>query len=112
MEVKYPLGKNHSPLNLSIHKEVLTGNFSLIDEEIDEFILVNTAGACEITIPIDDDLHSDLGLEIHILQKGAGSLSLSPAIGVTAVDPHNLASPKFLRLKKTAANEWTVVLSQ
>jgi hypothetical protein len=101
-----------SPLNIELYPDVMTADFTLESNQVDSCICVMTSDACDVTLPDNDTLKVDIGLEIHIVQIGSGSINLLLASGVTVIDPFSVASPKFIRLKKSALNEWLIVQSQ
>jgi hypothetical protein len=105
--------RNHcSPLNINLHPDILTDDFTLTKGEIDSCVSINTSDACVVTLPDDDTLKVQIGLEVHLVQVGAGSISISLDPGVTVTDPFSTASPKFIRLKKSGLNDWLIVQSQ
>jgi hypothetical protein len=81
--------------------------------DVDGYLRFTNAGAVTLTIPANADAAFPVGAELHLVQAGAGTVTIAPASGVT-VNSHggdlSLAGPHAAAtVKKVAANEWDAI---
>jgi hypothetical protein len=94
-----------------------TTDYTLVKEDENDLILVNSAGAVTITIPDDATANIPSKRSFTVVQQGAGQVFVAPASGVTIyVEPGgSITSPNKvsarrqyskLTFTKIAANTW------
>ena len=87
-----------------------------LDELDENALIVFTADtAVTISIPLNATVPLPIGMTTHLHQNGAGTLTISPAVGVTAnagVSLSSRAQYAALSIMKIAEDEWAVVGDQ
>ena len=87
----------------------------VLDDQYQVLVTRSNAGASTMTIPTNASVAFPVGTVITVLNKGAGVVTISGAVGVTVLSAGAVAaSPTLAQYKsaaciKTATNTWYVV---
>lgn len=85
-------------------------DYTLVLTDANKNIIMDVAGANEVTVPANASVAFEIGTQILITQKGAGQTSVTPDSGVTIRSGGGLLSiaQRYTgaALLKVAANEW------
>lgn len=94
-----PVGAQGTAAEPTLDISEITASYTLTDGDAGKLIEANSATTITITIPLDSSVAFPVGSQFNVLMSGAGSVTFSPASGVTL----NYYGPS-----STIANQWSM----
>jgi hypothetical protein len=88
-----------------------TASYTFVLADAGKMIVVNSASAATLTVPLDSTTNFSIGTQILVTQIGAGQVNVSGTSGVTVIGKNgiNTSGPyAIISLIKIAANNWIV----
>lgn len=99
--------------NLSPTTDTKTGNYTLAASDAGKVLRINSSSNLTVTVPLNTTAAIEVNAEIAIIRYGTGTVTLSPAVGVTlnSVNTNRRIKDRYgsAALKKIATNEWILV---
>jgi hypothetical protein len=105
----------NSLVSFSLNDQTGTTYTPVLTDQYQVLVTRSNAGASTMTIPTNASVAFPVGTVITVLNKGAGAVTISGAVGVTVLSAGaTAASPvlsqyKSCALIQTSANNWYVV---
>lgn len=88
-----------------------TASYTLVLADAGKMIVVNSASAATLTVPLDSTTNFSIGTQILVTQIGAGQVNVSGTSGVTVFGKNGLNTSgqyAIISLIKISANNWIV----
>jgi hypothetical protein len=98
-------------MNALIPETNLSSSYTLALTDRDTTVGFTGSGAQTVTIPTDAAVAFPIGSVVYIARFGSGSLTLAAAGGVTVTKTGTFSLNEEIKIRKRAANSWSVIES-
>jgi trimeric autotransporter adhesin len=93
-------------------QNIVTSSYTLTTADQNKVVIFNNSSAATVTIPNDSTASLPIGSVVYLYREGAGSVTISPAGGVSLTKQGSIAANEELYIRKRAANSWSVIASE
>jgi hypothetical protein len=95
-------------VNSYLLENVQTTSYTIALSDRDKSVVINSASATTVTVPLNSAVAFPIGSVIYIYRAGAGTVTLAASGGVTISKTGIMAQYEELYVRKRGTNDWVV----
>jgi hypothetical protein len=95
-------------VNSYLLENVQSTSYTLALSDRDKSVVINSASATTVTVPLNSAVAFPVGAVIYIYRAGAGTVTLAASVGVTISKTGILAQYEELYVRKRGTDDWVV----